>query len=153
MPACRTDMVWTFQLSAIGTFGMGVRPKRMMRAPHIAPGRRGFSFWNRHGGNPFLDKSRGSAAGVTSHSETGDPGGKQGPEVNRNQVPTQEHCFVRKRGGQRSFLPGRWRVAAGFPGVRGSGGGLFNFSSTANGLSAAACGSGGTSKLAPGARG
>ena len=54
MTAGGTNMVRTFQLPAIGTFGMGFRPQGMVRAAHIALGRRGFSFWNRHGGNPFL---------------------------------------------------------------------------------------------------
>ena len=56
MSACRTDMVWTLQLPAIGAFGMGIRAELMMLAAHIALRRRGFSLWNRHGGNPFLNK-------------------------------------------------------------------------------------------------
>src|SRR5258708_14726968 len=62
MTACGTDMVRTFQFAAIGTFGAGFRTQRMVRAAHIALRRRGFSVWNRHGGSPFLNSSRRSAA-------------------------------------------------------------------------------------------
>ena len=49
-------MVRPGQFPAIGAFDMGLRHKRMVRAAHVALRRGGFSLWNRHGGNPFLNK-------------------------------------------------------------------------------------------------
>ena len=46
---CRTDMVGPLQFATIGAFAAGLDAKRMMRPAHIALGRRGLSFWNRHG--------------------------------------------------------------------------------------------------------
>ena len=85
MSAGGTDMVRPLQLSAIGAFGMGIGRERMMRAPHVPLGRRCFSFWNRHGGNPFLNE-------VTRFCRQGlkGPNGKQGAEVNRNRGAAQE---------------------------------------------------------------
>jgi hypothetical protein len=56
MTAGATYMMRALQLAAIGAFRMGIGGERMVRAAHIAPRRRRFSFWNRHGGNPFLNK-------------------------------------------------------------------------------------------------
>jgi len=81
-------MMRAFQLAAIGAFDMRLSLERVVRAAHVALGRGGFSFWNRHGGNPFLNSSCGSAA-------EGQPTGqaeKQAAEVNRNPVPTQERA-------------------------------------------------------------
>ena len=47
-------MMRPLELAAFGAFGIGLRDKRVVRAAHIALGRRGFSFWNRHGGNSLL---------------------------------------------------------------------------------------------------
>src|SRR4051812_42155180 len=62
MAAGRANMVRPFQLAAFGAFGIGLRAKGMVRPAHIALRRRGFSFWNRHGGHSLCTISCGSAA-------------------------------------------------------------------------------------------
>jgi hypothetical protein len=83
-----------FQLAAIGAFDMRLSLERVVRAAHVALGRGGFSFWNRHGGNPFLNSSCGSAAEGQPNRPSGK---KQAAEVNRNPVPTQERARAARR--------------------------------------------------------
>ena len=54
--ACRTDMVGPLQLATIGAFAARLDRERMVRPAHIALGRRGLSFWNRHGENTPSDQ-------------------------------------------------------------------------------------------------
>jgi hypothetical protein len=48
LPAGPANMVRTLEFAAIRTFDLGLWHKPVMRAAHIAPGRRGFSLGDRH---------------------------------------------------------------------------------------------------------
>jgi len=50
MAAGGADVMRAFLLAALGAFRMCGRRQGMMRPAHIAPRRRSFSLWNRHGG-------------------------------------------------------------------------------------------------------
>jgi hypothetical protein len=50
MAAGPADMMGTLGLSAFGAVGMGGNCQGVVRPAHIAARRRGFSFWDRHGG-------------------------------------------------------------------------------------------------------
>ena len=50
----RADVVRQLEFAAIGAFLRKHCDKRVMAAPHVAPRRRGFAFWNGHKA-PFLN--------------------------------------------------------------------------------------------------
>ena len=52
--AGRADVVRQLEFAAIGAFLWQNGDQRMVAAPHVAPRRRGFAFWNGHEA-PFLN--------------------------------------------------------------------------------------------------
>jgi hypothetical protein len=79
-------MVGPLKLATIGAFAAGLDSERMMRAAHIALGRRGLSFWNRHGETLLRQcKIRPTSRKVQDGCRE-----KQGAELNRTEKRMQE---------------------------------------------------------------
>jgi hypothetical protein len=74
-------MVGPLQFATIGAFAVGLDPKRVMRPAHVALGRRGLSFWNRHGETLSLNQQIHPSGRKVQDGRRE----KQGAELNPNQ--------------------------------------------------------------------
>jgi hypothetical protein len=79
-------MVGPLELATIGAFAAGLGAKRVMRPAHVALGRRGLSFWNRHG-ETLLRQCKIDPSGRKVQDGRRE---KQGAELNRTDLPMQE---------------------------------------------------------------
>ena len=79
-------MVGPLELATIGAFTPDLEAKRVMRPAHIALGRRGLSFWNRHG-EALLGLCK---IDPTSRKVQDGCREKQGAELNRTDRTMQE---------------------------------------------------------------
>ena len=91
-------MVRPLELATIGAFAASLDGERMMRPAHIALGRRGLSFWNRHG-EPLL---RLCKIDPTSRKLQDGCREKQGAELNRTD-PIMQDPFRQEKA--RFFTP------------------------------------------------
>src|SRR5687767_8106325 len=80
-------MVGPLQFAAIGAFATRLGAKGVMRPPHVALGRRRFSFRNRHAITPMIRPARASSRKLQDGCRE-----KQGAELNRTFEPMQAPC-------------------------------------------------------------
>jgi hypothetical protein len=94
-------MVGPLELATIGAFAPDLEAKRVMRPAHVALGRRGLSFWNRHGETLL----RQCKIDPTSRKVQDGCREKQGAELNRTDRPMQERFRQEKASGFTRLAP------------------------------------------------
>jgi hypothetical protein len=94
-------MVGPLELATIGAFAAGLDAERMMRPAHVALGRRGLSFGNRHG-ETLLRQCK-----IDPSSRKVQDGWreKQGAELNRTDEAMQERFRQEKASGFTPLAP------------------------------------------------